>query len=251
MKDYIDYVSGISFRFIKPHTPLPIFSSLLRGHPKSAKLIEKLGVSGFSPEIINTKIPYDERNMKCRLREICTIPKMSTFAIGAMINEGVSQMPDTQVFVNIGVWHGFTLLSGMVNNPQKKCIGVDDFSEFGGPRDVFIERFNKYKGPKHYFYEMDYLEYFSTVHKEPIGFYVYDGNHSYENQINGLRVAEPFFSKNCIILIDDVNYDEARQGTTDFILSSSYEYQIILDETTSCNSHFTLWNGVIILQRIK
>lgn len=249
--NYSNYISAISFRFIKPYIPLPIFPSLLRKHPKCVKLLDKLGLLGFSPEIINTKIPYNEQNMKCRLREICKIPKMSTFAIGAMINQGVSQMPNTQVFVNIGVWHGFTLLSGMINNPQKRCIGVDNFSEFGGPRKTFIDRFNRYKSPKHHFYDMDCFEYFSKVHEGSIGFYVYDGNHRYENQLKGLQVAEPFFSKNCIILIDDANYDEPRRGTMDFISNSSHEYRILFDKTTSCNSHPTFWNGIMILQRTK
>ena len=251
MMNFGDYISEITFRFVKPHIPLPILPSLLRIQPKCLELFEKLGVFGDSLEIINTKLPSEEHGMKSRLREICKIPKMSTFAIGAMINKGVSQMLDTQVFVNVGVWHGFTILSAMVNNPQKKCIGVDNFSEFGGPRKAFTERFHKYKSARHYFYNMDYLEYFLNVHEEPIGFYVYDGNHRYEEQLKGLRVAEPFFAKNCIILIDDTNYDEARRGTIDFISYSANKYRILLDRTTSCNSHLTLWNGIMIFQRIK
>jgi len=236
--NYIDYIGGICFRFIRPHTPLPSWF---------AKLLQKL--CGTPLEFANTIIPCDEPERRRNLCEISEIPRMSTFAIGAMINRGVSHMPDTRVFVNVGVWHGFTLLSGMINNAQKRCIGVDNFSEFGGPREAFLKRFNRYKSPNHHFYEMDYVDYFSKVHKEPIGFYLYDGNHSYENQVKALQVAEPFFSKNCIILIDDTNYQEPRQATTDFISNSPYGYQVLLDRTTYCNHHPTLWNGIMIIQR--
>lgn len=240
--DYIDYISGITFCFIKPGTPwLPTgyanFTSWLR--------------FGISLEFSNTKIPYREREMKRNLHKICKIPRMSTFAIGAIINEGVSQMQDNLAFVNVGVWHGFTLLSGMVNNAEKRCIGVDNFSEFGSPRKAFLKRFNKYRRASHYFYEMDYSEYFLKVHKEPIGFYIYDGNHSYENQLRGLQVAEPFFSENSIILIDDANYAGVRQVTMDFISSSSCEYRILLDRATYCNYHPTFWNGIMIIQKVK
>jgi hypothetical protein len=30
-------------------------------------------------------------------------------------------MREGEAFVNVGVWHGFTLFSGMVNNTQKRC----------------------------------------------------------------------------------------------------------------------------------
>jgi len=195
--DYIDYISGIAFRFIKPGSP----PWLPTGYANFTSWL----TFGVSVEFSNTKIPYREREMKTNLHKICKIPRMSTFAIGAIINEGVSQMKDNLAFVNVGVWHGFTLLSGMVNNKEKRCIGVDNFSEFGSPRKAFLKRFNKYRRASHYFYEMDYSEYFLKVHKEPIGFYIYDGNHSYENQLRGLQVAEPFFSENSIILIDDAN----------------------------------------------
>lgn len=238
--DCVDYIADITFRFIKPHTPII---------PISFYRFTKWLKLGVFLEIVNTRLAYRERETKRVLRKLCNVPKMSTFAIGAMINQGVCQMPENHAFVNVGVWHGFTFLSGLVNNWQKRCIGVDNFTEFGGPREAFLKRFNNCRGPNHYFYEMDYVEYFSRIHSGPIGFYVYDGNHSYDSQLMGLRAAEPFLSENSIILIDDTNYDEVRKSTVDFIGDSSYKYEVILDQTTFCNYHPTLWNGVIVLQR--
>jgi len=202
---------------------------------------------------MNTRLPYDEQHMKRSLRYICKIPKMSIFAIGAMINRGVSQMSGGQVFVNVGVWNGFTLFCGMVNNSQKKCIGIDNFSNSRAVRhgENFLKRFNEYKRPNHYFYEMNYIDYFSSIHKDPIGFYIYDGKHSYQDQLKGLQLAEPFFARNCIILIDDTNAEEPRQATMDFISNSFCRYRILLDKITYCNCHPTLWNGVMILQKLE
>lgn len=250
--DYSSYVSNISFRFLQPDMP----PSTPKGYRMLVKVLEKFG---STPEFINTSIPNDERDMKYRFREIGKIPRMSTLAIGAMINKGIAQMPENQVFLNIGVWNGFTFLSGIISNPHKKCIAVDNFSQFGAddiplfgdPRSAFYERFHNYKSPIHYFYEMDYLEYFAKVHQDPIGFYIYDGEHSYDNQLRGLQAAEPFLAKDCLILIDDTNWHEPRQATLDFISQSSSDYQIILDKQTHCNYHPTLWNGIMILQKLN
>lgn len=241
--DYSDYISRISFRFIEPHMPLP---------GGLARFVQWLGKRGIPLEINNTLLPGDALSMKSRLREICAIPKMSTFAIGAMINKGVEQMSADEAFVNVGVWHGFTFLSGMIGNSQKKCIGVDNFSrkKLKGAREGFPKRFDKYKSSNHHFCEMDFAQYFAQVHSGPIGFYVYDGKHTYENQLKGLRLAEPFFSPGSLILIDDSNLGIVRQATLDFLSASPCRYRMILDKTTYCNRHPTFWNGIIVLQKI-
>jgi hypothetical protein len=176
---------------------------------------------------------------------------MSTLAIGALINRAVASMPDQQVYLNIGVWNGFTFLSGIAGNPDKVCIGVDDFSGFGGPREAFSRRFERYRSSRHRFYDMDYVEYFERHHREVIGFYLYDGSHKYEDQLRGLQLAEPFFGKECVVLVDDTNRDPARNGTLDFVAQSRNSYRILMDQKTARNCHPTYWDGIMLLQRVS
>jgi len=226
-----EFISNISFQLIKPNTPLEADRAAL--------------------ELTNTILPEDDAHLKQALYELCKIQKMSTFTIGSIINKIVSQMKEDQCFVNVGVWHGFTFLSGMINNSDKKCIGIDNFSEFNGPREEFLQRFNLSKSENHFFHELDYQDYFSNVHKGEIGFYIYDGEHSYENQLKGLQIAEPFFADDCIIMIDDTNWDRVRQATLDFISKSKNKYQILLDKPTTYNGHPTYWNGILLLKKIQ
>jgi len=254
MMNYAEYISRISFRLIKPRTRIPIsenhYNELLEKimASESRSWLERLGTAF---EFINTAIPEDGAAMKKRLKSLCAIPKMSTLALGAMINRGVKQMAPEEAFVNVGVWHGFTFLAGMADNADKICVGVDNFSEFGGPRVAFLRRFEARKSPNHNFYDMDGFQYLEKVHKSPIGFYIYDGYHSYESQLRGLEAAEPFFSKRCIVLVDDTNWQAPRQATMDFISKSPHQYQILLDAGTRHNCHPTLWNGVIIFQKVS
>lgn len=245
--EYLDYITGIDFRDIKPETPL---------QPQALMTWLQDTQKNIFLDLDNTILPEEESLMKNRLKKICGIPRMSTFAVAAMINYGVSQMPDAYAFVNVGIWHGFTLLAGMLDNAHKTCIGIDNFSQFSGkdwenPKDSFLERFKQYQSPSHHFFEMDYQEYFLKHHQKKIGFYIYDGEHSYDNQLKGLQIAEPFFSENCLVLVDDTNWDEPHQATLDFIANSSNAYQVLLDRKTYSNAHPTLWNGIMIIQRIK
>jgi Methyltransferase domain len=200
--------------------------------------------------------PFDAVNtdvgsaaLRDALRPLLDVPRMSTMAIGAILNRGVASMPAGHAFVNAGVWHGYTLLAAMAGNPDAVCVGIDDFSEFGGPRDEFGARFEAARSPRHTFYEMDYRDYLADVHDGPIGMYLYDGEDSYEGEFEALRAAEPYFAEGCILMADDTNRSPRRQAMLDFAEQSPHDYSVLLDVRTGANRHPTFWNGTMVLRR--
>lgn len=237
--NYNEYIQKVGFRYYGP-------LSRLKGFRRLTDAAAKLDLRF---EVVNTRLPEGGHEMRRKLRPLCDIPRMSTFAIGAIINRTVSEMSPSAHFVNVGVWNGFTLLSGMLGNPDKRCIGVDNFSEFGGPKEQFLRRFNEHKSEAHHFYDLDYREYFRDVHSGEIGFYIYDGNHTYENQLLGLKLAEPFFGRGCVVLVDDTNGIEPRQATLDFINQNKNKYELLLEANTRGNKHPTFWNGIMIFRK--
>ena len=87
----------------------------------------------FDNCIINKeKIDLDLR------KELIKIDSMSTYAIGYLINRICKNLSKNQVYLNIGCWKGFSLVAGMINT-QCKVIGVDNFSQFTGPKNDFIK----------------------------------------------------------------------------------------------------------------
>ena len=153
--EFEKFVSKIKFRYIRPETPLPWkYHQISWFFDKCFK---------FSFESFNTIFPENDREIKINLNKLRDVPRFSTIAVGAIINYGVRNLEKGQSFVNVGVWNGFTYLAGMMNNPEKNCVGIDNFSEFGGPRQQFLERFNKMRSQNHFFYDMDYEKYFSEI----------------------------------------------------------------------------------------
>ena len=230
-----EYVKGIRFTFLQPDMSW-------KGEEWQKGLNEE----------VNTQLPENDAEMKQRLVGLCAIPRMSTLANAAIINHGTSCLSEGSCYLNIGVWNGFSFLAGMVGNPTKDCIGVDNFSlqTYGNPEKPFLARFNEMKSEKHQFFNIDSTKYLKTVHTMPIGFYFYDGDHKYYNQRNGLELAEPFFTKDCIVMVDDTNWPAPRDATLDFIKKSPNKYRILLDQTTAGDGgHPTFWNGIIVFQR--
>jgi hypothetical protein len=238
-------LGSLSFRLVAPDHGRDAAQRIVVDRPgrEPATLLE---LHGAPIDAVNTVMPGE---LKDRLRPLLDIPRMSTLAVAGALNRAVATMPAGRSFVNVGVWQGFTFLSALAGNPGVRCIGVDNFSEFNAPREAFRERFERAGGPAHSFHEMDYRDYFERVHEGPIGVYLYDGEHSYDNQLQGLEAAERFLSEDCLLVVDDTNRAEPRQATLDFVARRADEYEVVADVWTGASSHPTYWNGLLVIRR--
>jgi hypothetical protein len=209
-----------------------------------------LELPGAPLDVFNTALPEAEAETRHALAPTREMPRMSTFALGAVLNRAVAAMPADQVYVNVGVWQGFTYFAGALGNAEKRCIGVDNFSGWGKEdvRIAFEDRLARIGTPSQIMHTMDYREYFEKVHHDPIGVYVYDGDHAYEHQLNGLRIAEPYFADGCVVVVDDTNWRDPYGATLDFIAQSDRRWDMLLDCDTSATGHPTWWNGVMVIQ---
>lgn len=157
-------------------------------------------------------------------------------------------------YLEIGTWKGSSVCSAMCNNKAKKIVCIDNWSQFGGPKEEFLINFEKFKGENNAsFIENDcYKVDVSLLPKFNI--YMYDGDHSYENHYKALLHYYDCLDDMFIFIVDDWNWKEVRDGTYDSIrklnLKILYETEIRL---TWDNSHTfmplakdTWWNGIFI-----
>jgi len=241
-----DFIGQVRFRFLGPNE-VPGKAYLRASY--------RLRQIGIPFDLLNTKFPEHQAAITASLWRLAHVPGMSTFTLAGIINEAVRKMPVEQSYVNVGTWQGFSLFAGMLGNRGKRCIGVDNFSEFteratwGSVRETFIRRFDAWRSPTHEFFEGDYVEYFDRHHDGPIGVYFYDGEHSYQNQLQGLECAERFFVDGSLILIDDAYAQEPRDATETFTASRPGHYEVVLDQPVVRKGHPTFWNGFLILRR--
>jgi hypothetical protein len=243
-----DYTAGIQFHLIQPHMPRPVVT---RPYPTVDYYRQNLCM-----EMDNAVLPADEKTLRQYIWTISDMPRLSSYVNGAIINRAVSQMNNSHVFVNAGAYNAFSLnpfhfFAGMLGNPEKLCIGVDHFDRFGHGVEPFQQNFNQLKSGCHFFFNMDYAQYFAHVHNSPIGCYLFDGVHDYECRMKGLQCAQPFFADGCIILAADTNWPEIRQAMLDFVRYGAGNYRILLDMQTNGNCHPTFWNGFMVIQKLR
>ena len=84
---------------------------------------------------------------------------------------------DDARYLEIGTWKGSSVCSAMCGN-KAKIICIDNWSEFGGPKDEFLTNFNTYKGVNEAsFIEQDCYK-VDTSQLPKFNIYMYDGNHT-------------------------------------------------------------------------
>jgi len=200
----------------------------------------------------NCILDKDVENINLK-NALLKIDSMSTYAIGHLVNQICQRLTENQIYLNIGCWKGFTLISGMLGT-SCKVIGVDNFSQFDGPKNIFYSNFEKHKNKKkHFFYDQDYKVFFKNFEKknEKVSFYYYDGEHSYKNQYENLEIADNVLDKNSIVLIDDINFQEVEKGTKDFLNKTKSNYKVLKEIKTANNHcHPSFWNGIMILKKL-
>jgi hypothetical protein len=140
-------------------------------------------------------------------------------------------------YLEIGTWTGSSVCSAMCGN-KARVVCIDNWSEFGGPKNEFLSNFNTYKGENQAsFIEQDcYKVDVSQLPKFNI--YMYDGNHTKDSHYNALIHYYDCLDDMFVFVVDDWNWNLAREGTREAIkklkLSVLYDKEIRL---TYDNTH--------------
>jgi hypothetical protein len=160
---------------------------------------------------------------------------------------------DDARYLEIGSWKGSSVCSAMYNN-NAMIICVDNWSEFGGPKDEFLVNFNKFIGNNNArFIEYDCFKIdVSTLPKFNI--FMYDGDHSYDKHYNALIHFYNSLDDIFIYIVDDWNWEHIRNATSksikDLNLNILYQKEIRLTNDNSHTPHneakISWWNGIYI-----
>ncbi len=177
-----------------------------------------------------------------------------------LLNLGFSLLSPGEAYLEIGTYHGKSLLSAMLHNPERPVYAVDNFSEFamgasGNSLNKTLAHLAHYGlRDKVVFYDADFRTVCTPDHlKHPIGMYFYDGAHDEASQYDGIRLVEPFLADEALVLVDDWRLAQdsgsyAKAGTLRAIAESPYHWALLYELPARKNGDLGLWwNGVGVL----
>ena len=160
---------------------------------------------------------------------------------------------DDARYLEIGTWKGSSVCSAMCNN-KATIVCIDNWSEFGGPKNEFLVNFSRFKGKNNAtFIESDCYK--VDITKLPkFNIYMYDGNHTHDSHYKALTHYYNCLDDIFIFIVDDWNWRSVRNGTKSAIITLNftilYEKEIRLTWDNSCTPELlgkTTWhNGIYV-----
>lgn len=194
-------------------------------------------------------------------KEVMSVPGMSAAKNRLMINRLVGH-EDTK-YLEVGTHVGAMFCAALHgNNPAYAC-GIDNFSQFEfGPdgeerldatkqlEAMFKENCKKHIDCNFDFFNRDCFDLTKTqkdkLRKQRINTYLYDGPHSQVDHIRAITDYLEFLDNVFIVVIDDWNIPEVRNGTFKALKSQNVKvwWQINLEADIANRDIRNWWNGV-------
>ena len=112
-----------------------------------------------------------------------------------------------------------------------RATGIDNWSEFGGPKDQFLANVNQLVPEAHV--SGMRLRKLDIASLGTFNVYLFDGPHAYQDHYDGLVHAAPALTRQFILIIDDWNWEPVRRGSLAAIkaLNLSLKYSLEIRTT--------------------
>jgi len=166
----------------------------------------------------------------------------------ALLNLAASCLGAGEAYVEIGVFHGASLIASMLGNDGKRFVGVDSF----GFRDASLEKvaanLARYglEVPEIVVGDAFELVPAGALGDTEVGVWYYDAAHSFEAQVEGLRIAEPLLVPGALVIVDDTDWDDVERAM-DAYLSEQPRARRVLTIEGNTRGAPQWWEGMQVL----
>jgi predicted O-methyltransferase YrrM len=166
----------------------------------------------------------------------------------ALLNVAASCLDEGETYVEVGVFHGASLIAAMLGNDGKRFVGIDSF----GFRDATLEKVEANLArfgldpPEILVGDAFELVPAGALDGTRIGVWYYDAAHSYEAQLEGLRIAEPLLVPGALVIVDDTDWEDVDRALEDYLETQPSARRILtVDGNTRGAPQW--WEGMQVL----
>jgi predicted O-methyltransferase YrrM len=166
----------------------------------------------------------------------------------ALINLAASCLEEGDAYVEIGVYHGASLIAAMLGNEGKRFIGIDSF----GFREASLEKveanLTRYglEVPEIVVGDAFELVPAGALGETRVGVWYYDAAHSFEAQVEGLRIAEPLLAPGALVIVDDTDWDDVERAMDAYLAEQPRARRLLTIEGNTRGAP-QWWEGMQVL----
>jgi predicted O-methyltransferase YrrM len=136
----------------------------------------------------------------------------------ALINLAAACRDPGEAYVELGTFRGTSLISAMLGN-EGVFVALDDFSFREASRELLEENLRRFDLGHARIIEGDAFETLRGGALDGVraGVWYYDAAHTYEQQLDGLVLAEPYLADRALLIVDDAVWDFVGRAVADYV----------------------------------
>jgi predicted O-methyltransferase YrrM len=195
--------------------------------------------------------PDGEEPVDPRFAEIVeAVPGLARANNLALLNLVARCLSPGETYVEVGAFRGTSLIGAMLGNEALDFVAIDDFSRGDGGREQLERNLAGFGlDGRVTILEGDAFELLRSgaLADRRIGAYYYDAAHTYEQQRDGLVLAEPYLVDGALVTVDDTDWDFVDAAVRDY-LDSRPDVRSVVKIGGKDSGRPWWWEGVQVLE---
>jgi predicted O-methyltransferase YrrM len=195
------------------------------------------------------RFPESERPRDDRFQQVLDqVPGLARANNLALLNLAASHLGPAESYVEVGTYRGTSLIAAMLDNEGKDFVAIDDFSMRDASRSQLEQNLARFDRAGAEIVEGDAFTILrgDALAGRSVGVYYYDAAHTYEQQLDGLRLAEPHLADEALLIVDDTDWDFVQQAVDDYLREQPQAKQLLAVGGKDAGSP-AWWEGVRVL----
>jgi predicted O-methyltransferase YrrM len=167
----------------------------------------------------------------------------------ALLNLAASCLDPGEAYVEVGVFHGASLIAAMLGNEDRTFVGIDGFQFRDGSLEKVEENLARFglSAPEMLVGDVFDLVAEGALDGLSVGIWYYDALHTYEAQLEGLRVAEGSLRPGALMIVDDSDWDDVSRAIDDYVAEQPRARHLLtVDGKERGLPHW--WEGMAVLE---
>jgi len=166
----------------------------------------------------------------------------------ALLNVAARCVGAGESYVEVGTYHGTSLIAAMLGNEDGDFVALDNWSFEDTSRAQLDANLASY-GLRATMLEGDAFETLRSgaLEGRSVGAYYYDNGHAYEQQLDGMRLIEPYLASPALVIVDDTDWERVAQAVADYLEQQPRATEIFRADGRGFD-HPEWWDGMRVLR---
>jgi len=165
----------------------------------------------------------------------------------ALLNVAARCLHLGESYVEVGTYRGTSLIAAMHGN-NGDFVALDNWSLGEGSREQLEANLERY-GLTATLLEGDAFETIRSgaLEGRTVGVYYYDNGHEYEQQLDGMRLIEPYLALPALVIVDDTDWERVERAVDDYLEQQPRANEIYRVDGKD-RGHPEWWEGMRVLR---